>query len=136
MVRLQDLMRQLKCKTYMFICSCGKVYLINLNMYRASDMRVTQGDVGDEFCLYQCTSAYKPHAHIPHLNAFSQRQLAPAPLAVLYFALTLTSRRLTWVFSNSSLVSSSRILASCLLTRDFSTIDCSRNSSWLWRACI
>lgn len=45
---------------------------------------------------------------------------------------SLTSRRLIWERSYSSLVSSSRILASCLLTRDFSTIDCSWNSSWFW----
>jgi len=45
----------------------------------------------------------------------------------------LTSKRLTCVFSNSSLVSSSRILASCRLTRDLSTMDCSWNSSWLCR---
>ncbi len=41
----------------------------------------------------------------------------------------LTSRRLLWVLSYSSLVSSSRILASWRLTSDFSTIDCSWNSS-------
>lgn len=46
-----------------------------------------------------------------------------------------TSRRLTCVRSNSSLVSSSRILASCRLTSDLSTMDCSRNSSWLCSAC-
>lgn len=46
-----------------------------------------------------------------------------------------TSSRFTWVLSNSRRVSSSRIFASCLLTRDLSTMDCSRNSTWLWRAC-
>lgn len=45
-----------------------------------------------------------------------------------------TSSLFTWVLSNSRRVSSSRILASCLLTRDLSTMDCSRNSTWLWRA--
>lgn len=43
----------------------------------------------------------------------------------------LTSKRLICVLSYSSLVSSSRILASWRHTRDFSTIDCSWNSSWL-----
>lgn len=43
----------------------------------------------------------------------------------------LTSKRLICVLSNSNLVSSSRILASWRLTRDFSTMDCSWNSSWL-----
>lgn len=49
---------------------------------------------------------------------------------------SLTSSRLTCVFSNSSLVSSSRTLASWRVTRDFSTMDCSWNSSWLWSTCI
>lgn len=43
----------------------------------------------------------------------------------------LTSKRLICVLSYSNLVSSSRILASWRLTRDFSTMDCSWNSSWL-----
>lgn len=44
----------------------------------------------------------------------------------------LTSKRLIWVLSYSNLVSTSRILASCRHTRDFSTMDCSWNWSWVW----
>ena len=61
--------------------------------------------------------------------------LAPSLLQKRWGKCVPTSSRFTWVLSNSRRVSSSRILASCLLTKDLSTMDCSRNSTWLWRAC-